>query len=513
MGWRAPTADELAELSPPAPKAGRWRAPTAEEQAELDGRVPNAPEKQARIGRTIKAGQIEPEKPSFLKELGKSANDFAGATGSSFNENFALGLPARVMDLVGASSQEERDRLKERSAAGTVFGGAVGIGTSGVVGPEKAIADTVQAGAKALAPKVTSTIGGGVLRAGQIATTGAGIGAARAQVQGADVAKTLEEAQDFGTGALLFHGASEAGGKVAGKIYDKVIGGASKRIDTRAITDVATGAGAAGRQVMKTRDAVADTAREFNLGPAAKTGPEALAKATTAARDTVGPKIAASYKAIDEAAPAGVPIKVVTRALDGLRKEYAKLGTTKPEADAVFSTAKNLYAAHGERGAMSAQTLRQEITNLQGKAYKSLDPKGAAQVSAKVEQKLRDVLDGHVKGVAKQNPGVAEAVQALPTLNKQYSTLSTIQKAANAKLNKVPSANPLVPPKGLIRRGIAAGADSVARVADKGLARFALAVQRGGTRAELEALAQELQIPGQIASGLLNRRFAEGQAR
>lgn len=475
---------------------------------------PDDPARTARIERGTKAGIVEAERPSLLREMGRSAADFGTAAAARFDEEAWLGAGAAAKDAAGVDSPEARTERKALNPVGDIVGGTAGLATDFVAGPAKLIYDAVKTASRPVAKHVTSEIGKKVvnkalLPAAETAATGATIGAAKAQMRGEDIPTTLEEAQNYGTGALLMHGALRTGADAGGKVYDKVVGQASKRIGDRAVIDIAKGSGAAGKKVMRSRGDVADTAREFRLGDAAHKGPEALVAATASAKREVGPKIGAALGAVDTAAPDGMPLESATGALRAVQLGYEKLGSTQPQARAVESMIKNIEKAHAKRGTISAVDLRHEITNLQNVAYESLKPGTAAKTKGAMEVALREVLDGHIKAVAKSNPSIAQVAKDLPTLNRQYSVLETIHKAAKARTDKVPSANPQPPTKGIVRRAGSAVTGAIARGADKRLADFALRVRSGAPRAELEELAERLQLPSRVTDGIIRRYSRE----
>ncbi len=115
-------------------------------------------------------------------DAGLEAQDrMMGALGSSFTDNFALGLPGRVLDTLPAKLQpylggtrEQRDTSRAQSPVGDIAGATLGQGLSGVAGPEALIGKGVQASVPAAASPVGRIAANAVIGAG---TGGIGEGA------------------------------------------------------------------------------------------------------------------------------------------------------------------------------------------------------------------------------------------------------------------------------------------------------------------------------------------------
>lgn len=267
--------------------------------------IPLTPEKKERIERTTKAGLVRgPTTGEKLVSAAEAAQEGLGAFGADFNENIALGIPAKAMDAAGLSSPEERARLREAQPVAAVAGGTagIGLGMATPAAPERLIGEAVER----VIPKATGAVTKLIAGAAKPAVTGAGIEAARAQVEGADLDETLVRA---GRGVL-----TGVGLKATGKAIQSVAGRGEARI--------------AGRPAVRDKE---------------------LNKVTSA---------------IDDVAPEGMPVKDVT---NSLKKVFAKTPTStkdKAIADAAFNKAENIFKVYSEKGSITARELAAEIADM-----------------------------------------------------------------------------------------------------------------------------------------------------
>src|SRR5581483_3696089 len=112
---------KLAALAPAEQEAPPEQPPSQEEPGLLD-----------RIG-----GQLKKEVGN-LTDLPGAYNRLHAAA-NSFNQNFAFGLPGRVLDMVGATTPEGRAAEAQQYPLPSAAGQVAGLGASAMAGPEAMI--------------------------------------------------------------------------------------------------------------------------------------------------------------------------------------------------------------------------------------------------------------------------------------------------------------------------------------------------------------------------------------
>lgn len=167
------------------------------------GAEASSPGRKARIAREIAGGYTPPpttaDSIAAMFDPEQAINDTTAAMGR-FNENFAFGLPARLGDLLGITSQKQRDEFAAKSPTAAKIGGLTGTVSTAIGGPEAGVAKLAQKGVSAAAkavPELASTMTGRALSqtvAG--AGTAAAVEGARSAIAGDDLKQMGERIVD-----------------------------------------------------------------------------------------------------------------------------------------------------------------------------------------------------------------------------------------------------------------------------------------------------------------------------
>jgi hypothetical protein len=411
-----------------------------------------------------------------------------------------------------ANVGEERAQLRAAqeqhpiaSTVGQLAGGAVapGFGLGSAAGLGRGIAGAAARGA-----------GAGIL---------SGAGASEADSVGGVV-------QDAAKGGLM----GAAIGGTVGYGLERALRGAPERVDSRTLQAITGGrATTAGKRVYADDDLVLAAAKKFGLEPEGA-DPRALAAATKAARDQVGPQLDAAYKAIDHES-LGVRTSDIRRAVGSVKADLSSPSDAPLRAQLErYSDAIKDRWGDGARDRIPLQALNKEIGKLEkvGFAGADLSPAAGAQLKRDLAGALNNVLDKRLEEVKTfganirssamaSRPGfagvteAADAAQALPSLNRDYRGLRLIQDIAdqragigegglqNAIKKDLDVRMMLTHPLAFAaKKTVLPVAQAAGRGADRALARLYQASQAGQVTAQLVQDALENGVPRGLISRL-----------
>lgn len=528
--------------SPPAPAA---TAPKLQ-----PGPQPLTAEQKASIARSTKAGLVPEGGYLSLGSLKAAADPSAiatdlGAYGAAANDVYGFGIPNKLMDVAGLSSPEERERLRQASPVGDFAGRVGGQALDMAGGAGKAISDVVSSVGEKVGQKVTTEagkkfIGGALLPAAEATVGGATYGGGQAASEGKPFKSVVENAQDYGTGALLLHGAFKAGGAIVGESGEMAASRqATKDKAAAAAADQATIADLTNRASPKAKDRVAGNtsnalrvARENGLVETLK-DPVVSKKAHEAAIKRLNGANTEAYKAVEDT---GARVKTPELTTELNKVQEGMRGTTAGDdaADAVHRYMQKIWETYGgAKGKLTASQLRAEITELRkgGFPESGMAPPKAAAIQRKVADALEESLDKHLDVVAKANPGLVDRVGAIKQSNKDLSLLIDLDKAAGKRAVAATLAGPQPKPTvkelmldyakqasegGKLKRYVVRPTAAVARGADalgtKAMATFALKVREASSSAGADGMtvpalmdyAKRLGIQQNVARDFIN---------
>jgi hypothetical protein len=313
--------------------------------------LPLTDEQRKRIERGTSAGTVKP--PSFLDNLGDALKVGVRSAGADFNENFAFGMPAKIMDAVGVDSPEARARARaeaDESMSGTAAktfhdiiqpGRVAGLAASGVAGPEAGIAKSVQAAgtaARSAAPVLTTSRAGRMLAAtGEGALTGAGISAADTAARGGSIKDVGESALEGGALGSLVGGGVQGAGEVKNAVLDRT----ARSLRGRILHEVAEGSEGkapvaktvrkhvemAGDNIVKeaTTGPDADAVRKAWLNPDPKVGKQEIGKVIK----KVGAERTQAYDTVEHGGFDAVSLGNYLRQSEHLVADATKAGQSK----------------------------------------------------------------------------------------------------------------------------------------------------------------------------------------
>lgn len=528
----------------PAPPAAPPPPPAPSSEPKLKpGTQPLTPEQRARIERTTKAGLIPEDRSASAGEI---LGDLGASTVAGFNDEAWMGAPAKAMDIAGLDSPENRQKQMERNELGATLGRTAGYATDALAGPAKWLSDIAEVGGRKVAEKVTSKLGEKVINkallpAAETAVSAAGYGAGKAVTEGKPLKDVVEDAQDYGTGGLLLHGAVKAGGAAAegaGELGEKRQ--ASKDVAKAKVADQEALAGLADKASPRARDRLASDpteanriATEYDLRSTVK-DPVANKKAHEKALGQVNE---VRNQALDAVDGTGATVKAIDLHLDLAKAQEGMRGSLagNEAADAVSTYIKKIWHEYkaDKGGAMTARQLSQEIADLRkgGFSDSGLPQSTAAAVKRKVADVLEATLDKHLDGVAKSQPLLADQIAGLKKANGDLAILSDLDKAAGKRAVSATLAKPVTEPtpgpppaggrfKRYVARPLATTVKAIERKGTKAVADFALMVRSANAGAgipgkgprmtvpEMMDLAKRMGIQGDMARGIVDKYLA-----
>jgi hypothetical protein len=253
---------------------------------------------------------------------------------------------------------------------------------------------------------------------------------------------------------------------------------------------------------------VAEVVSEYKLTPALRQSPAVFKSTTEAATKDVGSRIGGIWSgavAKAEEKSGAIPLKDISKAFNTVQESLADNPATRGQANQVFSTMEDVWAAWGggEATEVPAAKVRQFLTSLQSEGFggKFLDPTASQALQRKLSKTLGGVLDAHLDRIASAAPKkVAREIESLGTLNRHYSILKDLDKAATARATAyamhVPEAAAALTPAAQKAESVAIGdvlalakslkgdaADAVQKVADNMVGDAGLADTLAGAQA------------------------------
>jgi len=264
------------------------------------------------------------------------------------------------------------------------------------------------------------------LGTGAAATIARGAGAGIVAGAGASEAESVEGVvRDAAVGGLVGGAAGAAGAGLS-----KILGSAPARADRQLLTDVGRGATPkVYREISKKGSAVVDELRETGLESVARK-PEALATGAKGVLEETG-------AGIERELVGGWPRSQVLRALHKVEEKF-RTGSAGEEA-AADKIAKQIdllrkrWKGDGPDPQIPVKEINRLKSSLQEGAFSGadLDPRVAIRAQRQAAMALKDV----VMEAVKKNAG-PEAAERLAKLNRRYSALSPVQKAADYKATR-----------------------------------------------------------------------------
>jgi hypothetical protein len=505
------------QTAPPAAAGFDPDAYLASKQAQAPAPPEARPDKGAldAFGRSALQGAsfgFFDEAASALKALAEGRE--TGRGGPSFSQRYHANVGEERAQLRAAQEQHPI-----ASTVGQLAGGAVapGFGLGSAAGLGRGIAGAAARGA-----------GAGIL---------SGAGASEADSVGGVV-------QDAAKGGLM----GAAIGGTVGYGLERALRGAPERVDSRTLQAITGGrATTAGKRVYADDDLVLAAAKKFGLEPEGA-DPRALAAATKAARDQVGPQLDAAYKAIDHES-LGVRTSDIRRAVGSVKADLSSPSDAPLRAQLErYSDAIKDRWGDGARDRIPLQALNKEIGKLEkvGFAGADLSPAAGAQLKRDLAGALNNVLDKRLEEVKTfganirssamaSRPGfagvteAADAAQALPSLNRDYRGLRLIQDIADQRAAMPPANQAAGGLRNAVGKAVDAGllfthpaafvakkvydkaGPALAQSADQALARLYQASQAGQVTAQLVQDALENGVPRGLISRLAPGVVSEQQ--
>lgn len=289
------------------------------------------------------------------------------------------------------------------------------------------------------------------------------LGASDADLTKGEYGKAAEDTLLGAAPALVVGGAlkgAEAGVSAIAK-------GAYKRIEGRMVNGLLEGTPARTIQdpalrKLGGREGLAATLGDEGLDKLAKGPASKLEEEVSQRLDDVGDKLGKYYKAVDKAAPSGIPVTEVQDAMRVVQKQ-AKAASDVSAFQAIQNQIDGLAELHGEDAMLSAEDVHGFAKTLGKKGFATnvMHPSEASKLSRALREQVVDVLQQHVDDVLTLEAAGGNmpnrSIEELRQLNDQYGKLRAIESVAAAKAERDQRFSPTLGQR--MMQGIKAGSD------------------------------------------------------
>jgi len=374
-----------------------------------------------------------------------------------------------------------------------------------------------------------ATLAAGAARAGAQGAV-AGLGGSEADLTKGEVGQAAEDA--------LTGGAVGAGTFGALKGAGRLVRGAPARVENRILSESLKGVpGNTQTKALERiggRDGLRAIMREdAELAQGMRAGADDWKAVVTKRVNEKGQAIGEIYAGVDKGT-LGVRVPEVLRALHKVEERYARKGDTAA-VKAIRQEIEGLRELWGNSNVVAqiphvkATEAHEVVKRLgeRGWGTGAIDPSRAQRVSRDLAASVRDVLQAHVK----RSGGDVDKLRAL---NEEYGRYAAVKKLADARAKAAARDHKTMGDRGreVVQKGanvvgllgaatgspaalaipvVTKGAPAAVRGADRALARLALMVRNGGTRAQVAAAATEAGIPRATAQRFIEAAKPDGQ--